>query len=169
MSNITRKKLSKRNEPLYALTFFGPIFLNLFISVYLLNAFNDSGMINFFGLDDKTTDKAIVVTAIFSVLTLVSRIIDCLLNIPMAALSDKCRSRFGSRKPGILIGGIGIAVMYVLMCIPLTHNHASMLNTFYVFVLLLGYFASYAFCSTSFFATFAEVCPDTASRIRVTH
>jgi Na+/melibiose symporter-like transporter len=83
-------KLTKRREPIFALASFGPNFLNLFFSVYIQNAL--LGNINN-GFDVTDPKRAIVSVAIFSVLFTITKIIDALLNIPMAHLSDRTKSR----------------------------------------------------------------------------
>jgi hypothetical protein len=40
-------KLQKKHEPLYALSGFGPGFLNLFLSIYIENALNGSTIISY--------------------------------------------------------------------------------------------------------------------------
>jgi Na+/melibiose symporter-like transporter len=83
-------KISKRREPIYALAAFGPNFLNLFFAVYVQNAL--IGNLNI-GFDPSVPSKAIVSIVIFSILFTITKIIDALLNIPMAHLSDRTKSR----------------------------------------------------------------------------
>jgi Na+/melibiose symporter-like transporter len=83
-------KINKRREPIYALAAFGPNFLNLFFAVYIQNALLGNLDIGFDPTDPK---KYIVSIVIFSVLFTITKIIDALLNIPMAHLSDRTKSR----------------------------------------------------------------------------
>jgi hypothetical protein len=84
-------KLQKKHEPLYALAGFGPGFLNLFLSIYIENALNGSaGVISFKPGDPKAV---IVVIAIYTILIVIGRVVDALMNIPLAALSDNLKTK----------------------------------------------------------------------------
>jgi Na+/melibiose symporter-like transporter len=83
-------KLGKRREPLFALAALGPNFLNLFFTIYIQNAL--LGKLNV-GFDPNDTSRVIVSISIFTVLFTITKVVDALLNIPMAHLSDRTKSR----------------------------------------------------------------------------
>jgi F0F1-type ATP synthase assembly protein I len=83
-------KLSKRREPIFALAAFGPNFLNLFFAVYIQNALLGNLDV---GFDPSDTSKVIVSILVFTVLFTITKVVDALLNIPMAHLSDRTKSR----------------------------------------------------------------------------
>jgi Na+/melibiose symporter-like transporter len=158
-------KLTKRREPIFALASSGPIFLNLFFSIYIQNALiGNSGAIIFFGQEN----QAIVATVVFSILFTIGKVIDALLNIPAAHISDRTKTRWGRRRPCILIGMIGLICTYLAISNPISLEPNSMSNTFYIFVALLLYFASYCLCLESFYASFPEITYDVQARIRLT-
>jgi F0F1-type ATP synthase assembly protein I len=83
-------KINKRREPIYALAACGPNFLNVFFAIYVQNAL--IGNLNI-GFIPGESSKAIVSIVIFSILFTITKVIDALLNIPMAHLSDRTKSR----------------------------------------------------------------------------
>jgi hypothetical protein len=84
------RKLQKKHEPLYALSGFGPGFLNLFLAIYIENALNGSTIISYKPGDPHAI---IVVVAIYTILIVIGRVVDALMNIPMAAVSDNFRTK----------------------------------------------------------------------------
>ncbi|GHU47244.1 hypothetical protein FACS1894218_1240 [Bacilli bacterium] len=83
--------LQKKHEPLYAMSGFGPGFLNLFLSIYIENALNGSAGIISYKPGDP--NAIIVILSIYTVLMVISRVIDGIMNIPVAALSDGFKTK----------------------------------------------------------------------------
>jgi Na+/melibiose symporter-like transporter len=159
-------KLNKRREPIFALAAFGPNFLNLFFAVYIQNALlgkSDNGF------DPSNPSKVIVSIVLFSILFTISKIVDALLNIPMAHLSDRTKSRWGRRRPCILLGMVGLILAYLALCNPISMAENSVNNTLYIFFILGAYFASYCLCLESFYASFPEITYNVQARIRLTN
>jgi Na+/melibiose symporter-like transporter len=85
------RNLQKKHEPLYALSGFGPGFLNLFLAIYIENALNGSAGVISYNPDDPKA--VIIIVSIYTILLVIGRVIDALLNIPMAAVSDNFKTK----------------------------------------------------------------------------
>ena len=158
------KKLTRKQLPLYALAGFGPNLLNLIISIYLVDALIIEG----FGVNAEYwtfANKTLVVTAVFSVLVLIAKVVDGLADIPLAGLTDSLKTKWGKRRPAMLIGYIPMIICFLLFCFPPTYAEGSMLNTIYFGVLLLFFFTAYTLTMVTYYGTYSEVTENAHDRV----
>lgn len=110
-------------------------------------------------------DKDIVVVMLWGVLNTIVKIFDGVVDIPFASFFDNLKTRWGRRRPSILIGLVMTVVSYVLF-VTVTPENAehSVLNTvWYAFALMLFY-ASYTLTMLAYYATFSEIVENDKDR-----
>ena len=151
------KILTKKYQMfLYAAAGMGLNMLNLMFNSYLCSAllvggFGESAVKNqtFVGND-------LVIAGTWAVLALIAKIVDGVIDIPMASFADRLKTRFGRRRPAILIGFVPTVVFYALFLI-VPKPTASLLNTVYYGIILCLYYASYTLTMVTYYATFTEI------------
>lgn len=159
-------QLKKWQIPVYALSGFGPNLLMIFVTAYLLDALIPTGL----GVNRELwsfTGAVIVSPVLFSVLFTVAKILDGLIDVPLASLTDNLRTKWGRRKPAIAIGLVPMIISYALLWLVPSRDEHSMLNTIWVIVFVLIFFISYTMCLVSYYGSFAEVVPDERARVKL--
>lgn len=163
-----KKLTGKHTLFLYALSGMGINLLNMVIGSYLCDALMTSGF-------DKNIEhwtylnKTLVVPAVWAVMITISKIVDGIIDIPLAAWTDRLHSRFGRRRPPILIGMVGVIAAYVLFLIPLQTTAESLLNTFWFGFLLCVFYTMYTMTMVTYYATFAEIVQNEPDRVRLSN
>ncbi|MDL2292183.1 MFS transporter [Acholeplasma sp. OttesenSCG-928-E16] len=162
-----RKLTSKKQELLYAFSGFGPNLLMILASAYLLDAVSVAGYSS-----DKLsawtfTGQTIVITAIFSVIVTIAQIINGIADVPLANFSDNLRTKWGRRRPAILMGFIPTVIFFICLCFPLSKESNSLLNTIWFGIVLVLYFIFYTLTLVNFYATFSEITETKKSRNRL--
>ena len=141
---------------LYAFSGMGINMLNLMMGSYLCSALLIGG---FKGADvTYQTYRGIdlVVPAVWAIFVLVAKIIDGVIDIPMASLTDNLRTRFGRRRPSLVIGLVPLVVSYALFLI-VPQNAPSLLNTIYYGVVLCVFYSFYTLTMVTYYTTFTEI------------
>lgn len=143
---------------LYACSGLGVNMLNMIVGSYLCSALivgvdtwapEDIGLWTY-------SHKDLVIPALWMVLAAIAKVIDGLIDLPFSHFTDNLRTRFGRRKPALLIGFIPMIIAYLLFLVPLDGS-ATVLNTLW-FALLLGvFYGTYTLTMLTYYATFAEV------------
>ena len=150
-----QKITSRKKLLLYGCSGLGVNMLNLMIGSYLCSALLTGG----FGehIESWTyLNKNLVIAGVWSVMILVAKILDGIIDIPLSSFTDRLKTRWGRRRPSIVIGFIPMIIAYVLFLIPLSNN-ADLLNTIWFGVLLCAFYTFYTLTMLTYYATFAEV------------
>ena len=92
----------KWKEFLYAACGFGPNMLFVLLGAYFSDAVNPVGL-NADKMNWSISGFCLVVPALFPILWMVAKIFDGLVDIPLASLTDNLRTRWGRRRPAIVI------------------------------------------------------------------
>ena len=150
------KKLTKKGQMLvYAIGGMGVNMLNLMMGSYLVSAliasgFGDAAIQNqtFSGIvatsEGKSVGLDLVVAGVWAVLTVIAKIIDGVIDIPMASFTDNLKSKFGRRRPALIIGLVPMVLAYVLFTIVTPELRSqSMFNTIFYFVMLCIFYSFY--------------------------
>ena len=158
------KKLTKRWQMLlYGCSGLGLNMLNVILGTHLCNGLITDGFdanIQSWTYENRT----LIVVGVWMVLSMIIKIFDGLVDIPLSTFTDNLRTRWGRRRPAILMGYIPLLIAYVLFLFPLQHAEFSLLNTVW-FVILLGIFYSgYTLTMVSYYATFAEIVDNEQDR-----
>lgn len=160
-----RKLRSKYAIGLYACSGFGINLLNVVMGSYLCSAL----LIGGFGtenaiLNQTYLQKDLVIAGLWGTFILIAKIIDGIIDIPMAAFTDKLRSRFGRRRPSIVIGLVPLLLSYVLFLVIPDKSGVSLLNTVYYWIILCVFYSFYTLTMTTYYATYTEIVDNESDR-----
>jgi len=162
------KKLKKWQYPFYALGAFGANLMMIVVSAYVIDAFSTAGFVQ--NIESWTfANKTLVVVGVFSILVTISKVIDGFIDVPFAWLTDNLKTRWGKRRPSILIAFIPLMLSYLGLVFPLENVENSMVNTVWAFAMLTIFISSYTLLMVSYYATFSEVTEDQAGRISLSN
>jgi GPH family glycoside/pentoside/hexuronide:cation symporter len=103
---------------------------------------------------------------------LLARILDGVVDIPIAGWTDNMKSRWGRRRPMMLLGVIPTIICFVLLWFPPVTGEnlgadGSAVNAVYVTIVSSLYFFFHTFMIVPYLAALSEIVPDEQSRVRV--
>lgn len=150
------EKLSRGKLPLYALAGFGPNLLNTVVTIYLVDALQKTGFVEN-SASWTYADKTIIAVFLFSILKFIAQAMDGIIDVPFAALTERLKTRWGKRRPAMLIGLIPMVASYVLFCFPPSLAENSVGNSVYFGLLLLVFYAAYTLTMVTYYGTYSEV------------
>ena len=148
---------------LYACSGLGLNMLNMIIGVHLCNALISDGFeknVEFWTLQNRT----LVVVGLWMVLSWIVKMLDGIIDIPLSSFTDNLRTRWGRRRPAIIIGYIPLLISYVLFLFPINAG-ATVANTLWFTSLLGIFYASYTLTMVTWYATFAEIVESDKDRV----
>lgn len=158
------KILKKRWQLIiYACSGLGLNMINMIMGVHLCNALIRDGFdsdIEFWTYENKT----LVVVGLWMALSVIVKTLDGVIDIPFSAFTDNLRTKWGRRRPAILMGYIPLLIAYVLFLFPLNHG-ATLLNTIWFVVLLGIFYCCYTLTMLTWYATFAEIVDNDRDRV----
>ena len=158
-----RKKLF-----IYGMAGLGINMLNLIVGSYLCDALMVEGFQE--NIENWTyLNKTLVVAGIWSVMIAIAKILDGIIDIPFAGWTDKLKSKWGKRRPAILLGMIPMLIAYVLFLTPLQNAEHSVLNTVWFGVMLCVFYAFYTLTMVTYYATFSEIVDNEQDRVTLSN
>lgn len=103
---------------------------------------------------------------------LIARILDGLVDVPIAHWTDNLKSRWGRRRPLMLIGMIPAAVAFMLMWYPpfsgaALGENGHWGNAVYIAIMSSIFFFFYTLMIVPYLASLSEIVKDETSRVRV--
>ena len=153
------KKISGKGKLiLYACSGLGVNMLNMIVGSYLCSALivgidtwapEDIGLWTYSHHD-------LVTPALWMVLAAIAKVLDGFIDLPFSFFTDNLRTRFGRRKPALLIGFIPMVIAYLLFLVPI-NGSATVLNTIWFAVMLGVFYCTYTLTMLTYYATFAEI------------
>lgn len=157
-------KLKKRSQILlYGCAGFGVNMLNLIVGSYLCSALLTGGFKEH--VESWTyLNRDLVIAAAWSVLILVAKIVDGLIDIPLSSFTDNLKTKWGRRRPAILIGLIPTVIAYLLFLVPL-RGEACLANTIWFAAILCLFYTSYTLTMLTYYGTFAEILDNESDRV----
>ena len=163
-----KKRLVTLDKPwkeiLYAVSGFGPNLLMVLLGAYFTDAINPAALPE--GSLQAITTVSLILPAIFPILWMLAKIFDGLIDIPLAALTDRLRTKWGRRRIPIAIAFIPMVVSYALMWIPIG-GEDQLVNTIWITTMALIFFASYTMCLIAFYGSLSNMCANENQRIKV--
>jgi GPH family glycoside/pentoside/hexuronide:cation symporter len=160
------KRLKKWQEPIYAIGGFGPGFLYQVMLTYLLYFYRPA--------QERLAAGAMVLApaAGYAAGMLVARILDGVVDIPIATWTDNMRSRWGRRRPLMLIGFIPMVITFILLWYPPITGQSlgpdgHWGNAAYVAIMSSLFFFFYTMIVVPYLAALSELVPDENSRVRI--
>ncbi|MEA3326124.1 MAG: MFS transporter [Chloroflexota bacterium] len=160
------KILKRWQEPIYALGGFGPGFMYQIVMTYLLYFYRPA-------LSRVETGALILAPAgAYAFGLLVARILDGVVDIPIATWTDNLKSRWGRRRPLMILGFIPTVLSFLLLWYPpMTgtrlgpEGHWG--NAIFVAVVSSLYFFFHTLIIVPYLASLSEIVTDEESRVRV--
>lgn len=150
------KKITKKSHLiLYACSGLGVNMLGLIVSSYLCSALLVGGFVK--DVENWTyLNKDIVIAGLWSVFALAAKIIDGVIDIPFSHFTDNLNTKWGKRKPALVIGFVPMIIGYLLFLVPL-NDGATVLNTVWLALMLFIFYGFYTLTMLTYYATFAEI------------
>lgn len=159
-----KKLKGKKQILLYAISGLGVNMLNLIVGTYLCDALMVEGFSA--NVENWTYfNKTLVVAGVWSIMILVAKILDGVIDLPFAAWTDNLKTKWGKRRPAILIGLIPMVIAYILFLFPLDKGGESLLNTIYLGVILCIFYSFYTLTMVTYYATFSEIVENDRDRV----
>lgn len=153
---------------LYGMAGLGVNMLNLIVGSYLCDALMVEGFQE--NIENWTYfNKTLVVAGLWSIMIALAKVLDGIIDIPFAGWTDKLKSRWGKRRPAIIIGMIPMIIAYVLFLFPLQNVEHSILNTIWFGVILCVFYAFYTLTMVTYYATFSEIVDNEPDRIALSN
>jgi GPH family glycoside/pentoside/hexuronide:cation symporter len=89
---------------------------------------------------------------------LIAKIIDGVIDVPMASFTDNLKTRFGRRRPALIIGLVPMILAYVLFALVTPYKGGESLgNTFFYGIALCVFYSFYTLTMVTYYATFTEI------------
>ena len=165
MENHGMKIIKNRAQLiLYGCSGIGVNLLGMIMGSYLCSALVASG----FGSNSELwtfLNKDIVAVLLWGALNTVVKIFDGVIDIPFAAFFDNLKTRWGRRRPSILIGLVFTVLSYLLFVLVTPENaEGSILNTIWYAVILMLFYSAYTLTMLAYYATFSEIVDNDRDR-----
>jgi len=160
------KHLKRWQEPIYAIGGFGPGFMYQIVLTYLLFYYRPAQSLVEAG-------AVILAPAVgYAAGMLIARILDGIVDLPIASWTDNMKSRWGRRRPLMIMGLIPTAITFILLWYPpVTGNslgeNGHWGNAVFVAVVSSLFFFFYTLIIVPYLASLSEIVADENSRVRV--
>lgn len=158
------RKLDKRWKIiLYGCSGLGVNMLNMIVGSYLCSALLVGGF-------DKHVEnwtylnRDLVVAGLWATLILVVKVFDGFVDIPLSNFTDNLRTRWGRRRPAIVMGFVPMIAGYLLFLVPI-HGEATLGNTLWFAAMLGLFYGAYTLTMLTYYATFAELVETDRERV----
>jgi Na+/melibiose symporter-like transporter len=154
-------------ELLFSASGFGPNLLMVLMGAYFTDAVNPAAL--------KVGDLQAIGTAcyimplVFPILWALAKIFDGLIDIPLAALTDGLKTKWGRRRPPILVCFIPMCLSYIMCWNPIfgEAESARLANTIWIVCWALVFFATYTMSLIAYYGSLSTVCSTDNQRLRV--
>lgn len=169
MENSTMvKSLDKKwKEFLFAFSGFGPNLLMIMMGSYYSDALNPSALETGEQFQAIVPGVCFILPALFPILFALSKVFDGIIDIPFAHITDTLSTKWGRRRPAIAVCTLPMIVSYILCWLPVGGAENPLLNTIWVSVFNVIFFATYTMCLIAFYGSLSSVCTDEGQRLRV--
>lgn len=159
------KKINKKSSMiLYAFAGMGVNMLNLMMGSYLCSAIIADGFTKEAAVFQTFEQRNIVIVSLWAIFGAVAKVLDGIIDIPMAAFADNLKSKFGRRRPALVIGMIPMIISYVLFMFVPNPTGATILNTVYLGIMLCVFYSFYTLTMVTYYATYTEIVDNTEDR-----
>lgn len=152
-------------ELLFAMSGFGPGFLMIMMSAYFTDAINPTALPPGSPMAISPTGYIFILPLVFPVLIMIAKMIDGVVDIPLANITDTLKSKHGKRRLPIVIGFIPMVLGYTMTWWMVSDNQTFM--TIWIIFWSILFFISYSNNLIAFYGSISEVCVDGNQRLRV--
>lgn len=162
------KMLDKRwKEILFAASGFGPNLLMILMGAYFTDAVNPAAL----KADSlqAISNACYILPLVFPALWALAKIFDGLVDVPLAALTDNLKTKWGKRRLPIAVSFIPMVLSYALCWIPIggKAESAQLINTIWIVCWALVFFTTYTMSLIAFYGSLSNVSYDDNQRLRV--
>lgn len=160
---------AKWKEVVYSASGFGPNFLMVLMGAFFSDAVNPAGLGASPNGQSIVGTICLVIPALFSVLMIVAKAFDGIIDIPFAAVTDNLSTKWGRRRPPIAVCFVPMVVSFAFCWWPVfgTEESAQIGNTIWFIFWALVFFSTYTMSLISFYGSLSNVCTSEAQRLRV--
>lgn len=190
MSTKVRSLDKKWKEIVFAMSGLGPNLMMILMGAYFTDAIDptmlmastnpDKYLMMHSGfLSNSLGGLCYILPLIFPVLWAISKAFDGIIDIPFAKITDSLNTKWGRRRPPILICFIPMVLSFIMCWLPIggyifpaealneITEAAQTFNTIWITVFALIFFSTYTMCLIAFYGSLSQVCEDESQRIRV--
>lgn len=161
------KSLDKKwKEFLYAFSGFGPNLLMVLMGAYFTDAINPAALPSE-SFQAIMNGVCFILPAIFPILYALAKIFDGIIDIPFAHITDTLSTKWGRRRPAILICTIPMIISFACCWLPVFGPNGQLGNTIWIIFWAFVFFASYTMCLIAFYGSLSTTCTDEPQRLRV--
>lgn len=151
-------------EILFAASGFGPNLMMILMGAFYSDAVNPGALHN--NELQTITGACLVTPALFAILMSLAKAFDGIVDVPLAALTDNLKTKWGKRRLPIAICTLPMIITYICLWIPVFENNQG-LNTAWFIGMSLIFFTTYTMVLIAFYGSLSTVCYDDAQRLRV--
>ena len=156
----------KWKEVLFALSGFGPNFLMILMGAYFSDAVNPAALGSGQTFQAITSGVCYILPALFPILYAIAKAFDGLIDIPFAHLTDNLKTKWGRRRPPIIVCLIPMIISFAMCWWPVAGTN-QIINTIWILVWALIFFSSYTMCMIAFYGSLSTTCSSESQRTRV--
>ncbi len=164
---MIRSLNTKWKEFLFAFSGFGPNFLMVMMGAYFTDAINPSALVNAGEFQRFAGGACYILPAVFPILYAISKAFDGIIDVPFAHITDTLSTKWGRRRPAILFCLIPMVISYALCWLPIGGVEGRGLNTAWIIIWSLVFFATYTMGMIAFYGSLSTTCTDEPQRLRV--
>lgn len=162
------KSLDKKwKEFLFAFSGFGPNLLMIIMGSYYSDALNPAALETGEQFQAIVPGVCFILPALFPILYALGKVFDGIIDIPFAHITDNLSTKWGRRRPAIAVCTVPMIISFILCWIPVGGADSPLLNTIWVTIWTIIFFASYTMCLIAFYGSLSTVCTDEPQRLRV--
>ena len=159
----------KYKEIIFAMSGLGPNFFMVLMGAYFSDAINTAAL-GSTAPGQVLSGACLIVPALFPILWMIGKIFDGIIDIPFASITDNLSTKWGRRRPPILICFLPMVISYLMCWLPIGgkgEDANTWLNTFWIFSWAIIFFATYTMNLICFYGSLSNVCKDSNQRLRV--
>lgn len=154
----------KWKEIVFGAAGFGPNLMMILMGAFYSDAVNPGALST--NVLQSITGTCLILPAAFSILMMIAKIFDGLVDVPLAALTDGIKSKFGKRRLPIVISFIPMVLSYIALWIPLSATNQA-LNTAWFVIMTIIFYATYTMGLIAYYGSLSTVCYSDSQRLRV--
>ncbi len=161
------KSLDKKwKEFVFAFSGFGPNLLMVLMGAYFTDAINPAALPDG-SYQSIMSGVCFILPALFPILYAIAKAFDGIIDVPFAYITDTLSTKWGRRRPVILVCALPMIISFVCCWIPVFGANNQLLNTIWIIFWALIFFSTYTMCLIAFYGSLSSVCVNEPQRLRV--
>ena len=158
-------------EVVFAMSAFGPNLLMGIMGAYYSDAVNPSAL----GVEEAAVQSIagvmLVMPALYAILSVIAKIFDGIIDVPLGHLTDNLRSKLGKRRAPIIYCFIPMVISFACLWIPIGGTEPTekvqLINTIWFVAMSFIFFGTYTMNLICFYGSIGQVSYDDKQRARV--